>query len=378
MKLTKNVQGVFIHLLVASWIIGFTFVWILPDMFTNFIKPIVICGFAVDVLRKKRTLRIDFFPGWLILFGAYCMTVSLFFAENKWLATISFCVNILYAACICMTQYEKEEYCYMLRMLKVASLFMAVVVLVSNPLPMSPANLSMKLFHVAINRNSVPYLIAPGALVCFTQLLQRTKKAEKAVYAIELFVLLYAGVYPMSRGGFLCMILPAGILLIEWIVRVIKEKEFGKLYVCIVVCNLIAAVSLLILPDRYKERLLSLESYTFFNSREVLAKTGIELAEGGELFGKGFGYFQKMTNNGYGSHNCFVDIYVAVGIVGVIFFLGIFVYLLVRLRNNLGRAWLGIAFISAMVESQTSYQLWIPIVMAYLLCERKRAEVWKE
>lgn len=198
------------------------------------------------------------------------------------------------------------------------------------------------------------------------------------VYLVELCVLGYAGIYPMSRGGFLCLLLPTGVMLVEWVIRVIKEKEYSKLYICIVVCNFVAAVSLLILPDRYKERLLDIKSYTLFNSREILAKAGIELAKGGELFGKGFGYYQKMMNTGYGSHNCFVDVYVAVGIIGVLIFFSVFLYLLFRLRNNQGRAWLGIAFICAMVESQMSYQLWIPIAMAYLLCDRRWEAIWKE
>ncbi len=266
----------------------------------------------------------------------------------------------------------------MLRMLKAASLVLAVVVLCSNPLPSLPDSNVMKLFTVEINKNAVPYLIAPGSFICMDQLFQRKRKPEKLIYAAELAVLVYAGIYPMSRGGFLSILLPMALLLVDWVIQVIKQKDFDKLYVCIVLSNLCAAVGLLLLQGRYRERLLSMESYTFFSSREVLAKTGIELTEGSEVFGKGFGYFQKMTGNGYGAHNCFVDIYVATGVIGVLFLLGVFVYLLVRLRNNAGRAWLGMAFICAMVESQMSYQFWVPIAMAYLLCDRERREVWKE
>lgn len=266
----------------------------------------------------------------------------------------------------------------MLRMLKVASLVLAVVVLCSNPLPSLPDSNVMKLFTVEINKNAVPYLIAPGSLICMDQLFQRKRKPEKLIYAAELAILVYAGIYPMSRGGFLSILLPMALLLVDRVIQIIKQKDFDKLYVYIVLSNLCAAVGLLLLQGRYRERLLSVESYTFFSSREVLAKTGIALTEGSEVFGKGFGYFRKMTGNGYGAHNCFVDIYVATGIIGVLFLVGIFVYLLVRLRNNAGRAWLGIAFICAMVESQMSYQLWVPIAMAYLLCDRERREVWKE
>jgi len=266
----------------------------------------------------------------------------------------------------------------MLRMLKAASLVLAVVVLCSNPLPSLPDSNVMKLFTVEINKNAVPYLIAPGSFICMDQLFQRKRKPEKLIYAAELAVLVYAGIYPMSRGGFLSILLPMALLLVDRVIQIIKQKDFDKLYVCIVLSNLCAAVGLLLLQGRYRERLLSVESYAFFSSREVLAKTGIELTKGSEVFGKGFGYFQKMTGNGYGAHNCFVDIYVATGIIGVLFLLGVFVYLLLRLRNNAGRAWLGIAFICAMVESQMSYQFWVPIAMAYLLCDRERREVWKE
>lgn len=368
----------FVHLLTWSWIIGFTFVWILPDGITNLIKPIVICGCMIDVLRKKRSFHIDMFCGGLIVFGVHCVLCSFVASENQWLATVSFGANILYAVCICICGYEKEEYRYMLRMLKAASLVLAVVVLCSNPLPSLPENNVLKLFSVAINKNAVSYLIAPGSLICMDQLLRRRRKIEKLIYAAELAVLVYAGIYPMSRGGFLCILLPIGLLVVDWVIQIIKQKEYTKLYVCIVLSNLCAAVGLLLLQGRYRERLLSMDSYTYFSARDTLAKEGIELVKGSELFGKGFGYYQKMMNTSYGSHNCFVDVYVATGLIGVLLFCGIFVYLLVRLRNNTGRAWLGMAFLCAMVESQMSYQFWIPIAMAYLLCNRERCEVWKE
>ena len=318
----------FVHLLTWSWIFGFTFVWVLPDAITNFIKPIVICGCAADILRRKRNIHVDVFSGGLMAFGVYCMLRSLFVSENQWLTTVSFCTNILYAVCICVCKYEKEEYRYMLRMLKASSLVLAVVVLCSNPLPALPEDNVMKLFFVEVNKNAAPYLIAPGLIVCMEQLLWRKRKTEKLVYALEMAILAYAGIYPMSRGGFLSILLPAGLLVVDWVIRIIKQKEYDKLYVFIVLSNLCAAVGLLLLQGKYKERLLSINSYTDFNSRDILAKEGIELVRGRELFGKGFGYFQKMTGNGYGSHNCFVDIYVAMGIIGVLFLLGVFVYLL--------------------------------------------------
>ncbi len=378
MKRSKRVQGMFVHLLTWSWIIGFTFVWVLPDDITHFIKPIVICGCMADVLRKKRKIRIDVFCGGIIVFGAYCAIRSLFANGNQWLVTLSFGANILYALCICVCEYEEEEYRYMLRMVKMASLMLATVVLCSNPLPSLPENNVLKLFSVEVNKNAVPYLIAPGSLVCMGQLLWKKRKTEKLVYALELAILVYAGIYPMSRGGFLSILLPAGLLVVDWLIQIIKQKEYNKLYVFIVLSNLCVAVGLLLLQGRYGERLLSMESYTYFSSRDTLAKEGIGLVRGSELFGKGFGYYQKMMNTSYGSHNCFVDVYVATGLIGVLLFCGIFVYLLVRLRNNAGRAWLGMGFICAMVESQMSYQFWIPIAMAYLLCNRERCEVWKE
>ena len=100
----------------------------------------------------------------------------------------------------------------MLRMLKAASLVLAVVVLCSNPLPALPENNVMRLFSVEINKNSVPYLIAPGSFICMDQLFQRKRKLEKFIYAVELAVLLYAGIYPMSRGGFCCR-LPCCLLI---------------------------------------------------------------------------------------------------------------------------------------------------------------------
>lgn len=360
------------YIIGISFIIGFTGVWILPKIFTNLIKPFVILAIIVE---KRNKLYIDRYQRVLIIYLTSIMMCSLITGLRNPADIISFALNILYAIAIIEHAYTEKEWNFLQKCIKCASVLLSVIVVISNPLMSTIKSAYIYLFTYRVNKNAIAYLVAPGLFVCVQELSKKRKKTiEKIIIAIQFIIMLYAGIYPMSRGGFLSLVLPIlmwGIYQYRESIKKIKWKQIiiGIGIVCLVVW-LISNV----LPEQYVNRLFGANSYSYSNSgdRDIYINQAIEITHGHEVFGRGFGYYQELTNSSYGLHNCFADMYVSTGLVGMIGLIIVFFYPMLKCRKIEPFCWVLMALPAALFESQLSYQVWVPLAVGWLSWKMQR------
>lgn len=374
-----------VYIIALSFIVGFTGAWILPNLLSNLIKPIVIIMLIGEVFILKK-VRTDTYAKILFMYMILVVICSILNGLESVIALASFSINILYIFMIIIKKYNDNEIHFLLISIKYASLFLAIILIISNPIIGTINSSTIYLLNVQVNKNAIAYLIAPGLYVCIQQLFgsfsgkfEDKKIRRKISIFIEMIILFYAGIYPMSRGGFLCILAPVGIFFVNRYIEAIRKAKIKRIIEGIGLG--IGAVFIIwnFIPEQYKNRLLSLENYSYSNSgmRDVLAKQAIELVQGHELIGRGFGYYQRVLESSYGAHNCFVDMYVNAGIIGGVGMIIIFVYPIIKCKNIISYSWISIAFVAAFFESQMSYQLWLPLAMGWLIwkVERERNKI---
>lgn len=351
-------------------IIAFTGVWILPPVIKNTLKPIVIVLFFIDLLHSNKKLLFDGLSKVLITFSISLFASLLININSNLSVFISIQINIWFVAIICLREYNLDEIKYIFNSVKYSSLILAVIVMISNPIIGTLHSPFIFLLKTKVNKNSVAYLVAMGLYICLNQLISNKKiKIKSVILLFELLILIYSSIYPMSRGGFLCAFVPFFLTIINTfrkeILNVFSIKNFSKIVLLLIITILIIKL----LPEQYVNRLLNTDSYSLENSsqRDVLTKQAINMVTGSKFFGKGFGYYQMISGSTYGCHNCFIDLYVSSGLVGMCSFGYIFLYLLLKTKLSMNvMAWLSMALISAFLESQLSYQIFIPFCMAWL------------
>lgn len=374
MKIKTNHVRLSVYVIAISFIVGFTGVWILPDVLSNLIKPIVIVVLIGEAVLKK--FYVDTYGK--ILFVYLFIVVVCSALNGLTTALFSFLINIMYTFLIIIKKYKDKEMDFLLNSIKYASLVLAAILIISNPLINRISTPYIYLLNISVNKNAIAYLISPGLYVCVQQLFDMKGKNKKGktkfFYFIELFLLLYAGIYPMSRGGFLCMFFPLFIFLADRYRAAIKKFKIKKIVGGILILCLAVYAMWNLLPKEYVNRLLLLESYTYHNSgnRDILVKQAIELVQGHELTGLGFGYYQSVLKTSYGAHNCFVDMYVNAGLVGLVGLIIIFVYPIIKCKNAKCYSWIVMALIAAFFESQMSYQVWVPLAIAWLIWKTEK------
>lgn len=360
MKREVSLQIIKIILSISFW--G---VWILPKEVTNLMKPLmIICTIYWCLKSIKKINKYLLVVLFYILITSFFGVINSFLNDLKYIYIISFEINILFFFClILIISNSKNKYIFN-NYIKISSLILAIIVIISNPI-IGKINLpDIKLLHVIVNKNSIPYLISPGLFIVVDEI-QRLKLNNKKKFCeiLQIVILLYAGIYPMSRGGFLSLFLP---LIINEFFRIKEEKiiiSLKRLSLFILLALILANF----LPKQYFERLLNIENYTLKNSsgRDILILKALKLVEENKIIGMGIGYYQKILEKNYGTHNIFVDIYIAFGIIGVILTIILFIYPIIKKMNSKTVSWLIMTIVAAMVESQLSYQIWIPLAMAW-------------
>lgn len=354
---------------------------ILPNYITNLFKPIVIIMTMFIFFKSKKKMNlylvIIFFS---LLITLFLGSINIFIHNLKYMNLISFEINILFFFCLVfMLSNFRNKYLFN-KSIKYSSLLLAIVVVMSNPIIGEINSAEIKLLSIYINKNSIPYLISPGLFILINELQELNLNFKSKIYGIlQLIILLYAGIYPMSRGGFLSLFLP---IMINELYKFKKRKVIYSIKPLVII-TLVCFFSYLFLPSQYIERLLNIENYTLEKSsgRNVLFLEALEYVKDNKIIGMGLGYYQKVLGKSYGTHNVFLDIYLAFGMVGVAIFILLFIYPIIKKINSKTISWIVMAMVAAVLESQLSYQIWIPLVMAWgntYSFSKKRRVLWQK
>ena len=361
MKEKISLQIIKVILLFSFW--G---VWVFPKEITNLMKPlIIICTIFWYLKSSKKINKYLLIIYFYFLITSFLGIVNIYFNNLKYIDLFSFETNILFFFClILIISNSKNKYIFN-QYIKFSSLVLAIMVIVSNPIMGEINSSHINLLNISVNKNSISYLISPGFFIVINELqVLRVNNKEKIIYKLlQILILLYGGIYPMSRGGFLSLFLP----LVINVVFKIKKKGMFFLLKKLPIFILLILIFVNFLPKQYFERLINVENYIFSNSggRNILILEALKLVEENKIIGMGVGYYQKILNKGYGVHNIFVDIYIAFGIIGVVLTIILFIYPIIKKMNSKTVSWLIMAMIAAMIESQLSYQIWIPLAMSW-------------
>ena len=320
-------------------------------------ESMVICVF-LSYLTMRRPMRLKGATVWL------CITLLIYYSfDAVWkegfsqglvgaIAMISWWICLL--VCI-VTDRNEREIELLLKTLKWSCILCAVMIALQNP-PFSDSA-TMMVGRVEVNRNELEERVLPGLMIQLIQI-SRGGKIKRSEFLIAA-LLFYVCLLPNSRGGFLSLVLVTGCILLE--VNHRFQQEHGGRFSGKLLLGLLAALVLLyiILPDEFIARLWRMDQWELDDTgRLSLWREGTAMVTD-PIFGMGPSYYELHSDSrwrAYGTHNMFVDIYIAAGIIGLLLIVGLF--LSFARRDFLALSFLAMPVARTMVEAGRSYGTW--------------------
>ena len=308
-------------------------------------------------------LKLDKFSLWFVSFAMLCV----FSMSWSLSASMSFAVIksfiIFYAVLLLIIfslryglDINKILKCYL-----VATVINAIYVVITVDLTqLGETQLGANLID-GWNGNGIGFLAANGAIIaCY--LFGRVKhKAEKALYVISVIALSFLTLYTGSRTAFLVLL----IEVVLYLCLVNPSKTAAKILVAfvaiIIVFILVMNVEPLynVLGSRI-EGLLNLwtgegEADSSASIRQTFIENGIEWFKESPLVGYGINNYKVLNQAETGrftyAHNNYIEIAVGLGVVGLIWYYIVFVYLIVRLVKHVKKSPLSAFLFSTLLTS---------------------------
>lgn len=366
-------RDIAIFVIGLSLLVSYTGIWVLPNGISNLIKPFAVAVVGIEVLSKR---KLHSGLSWLILFFLFALTFSVLANGGfSLVGYLSIVISCIYCIVLQEFRYTEEEYLKFRNYIKWASIILAAAVAFFNPFISVIRSPTIFIFHTPVNKNAVPYLIAPGLFVAVQQLAEfrKWKKDKKLLHLAEILLLLYSGIYPMSRGGFACIVLPVLIWGGHFFLYQLKRARSEYAVTVLIVFAVVIFLLTHFLPEQYVGRLFDLEMYSTnqMNGRDKIMVDSFRAMRGHEIVGGGFGYLQGRLSLSYGAHNCFIDIYGIAGMIGLIPFLLFFIYPVVKTKYINTICWVVMALCAAVFESQLSYQVFVPLALGMVEWNQK-------
>ncbi len=214
------------------------------------------------------------------------------------------------------------------------------------------------------NGNGIGFMAVQGALMAFYLLGEVKNKAEKFFCAISVVFLSFLTVYTGSRTAFIMFL--AGLILFFWLKqpKKIMRNVFVTLIVLIVVFYLIMSVESLykVLGSRIEGLIAMFKGESNVDSSAALRDTYIENGKRwfiqNPILGYGLNNYKMLNVQATGrftySHNTYIELAVNLGIIGLVLYYSVYIYLIIALVKTFKKSKLNLFLLVALLASLVS------------------------
>lgn len=333
-------------------------------------------GFFVALLiLSVKKVRFTSFSKLLLLFFSsvlFSSLIGLFLGyEFQFRILISFFVSVIFIIFASSYDYTKREIDVLFDIYVLSAVIGSVFILINVLRNHQYGYFRYSATFWGVDRDSL-YLCAyqAGALfVSFNRILNKSKKRISNLVFSSIIIIgqLFTG----NRSSLLVL---GFIVLFSLVMSFIKSKNK---FILLLISILLFGAGLLIfyfakatLPTYIAERLFDFDNLTNNETRIVMWKESLSLFFDHPIFGIGLENNNNyLRSNGlHYSHNVFLDIACSQGIVGILIFIIIIVYLVSKSKNKFFSIGFAISsFITLFfVNGYNTMTFWIPILLVFL------------
>lgn len=361
----KVYDGVIIPLTVF---LGLLIPFFVPNLISSLIKPLGIIACIFYFISSKQNILKSLEQYLFLLFFSAYLCACCRYNEAISLGSIGYLLYILYAGSIITVDHSNRSIEKMVKACFWSGALFALFVSVSNPFFVYNIYTRTNLWVLwqEINSNQIVYFVAIG-LASFPLLIKNNSisKGKRWCYISFIPIMIYVILLTLSRGGFLCL---AGIVIVF-----VLDLEFSyikrdviKFFLSILILLAIFVLIYKCLPFDQMSRILSTDSYADTNGRSVMFTEALSSINN-IIFGDGC----DAWTGSHKIHNIFISIFLQTGLIGLLFFVSLFIYEIVNIRCISSVYYLIPLMVESMVESGDAYTFWVPLIMISLINKRR-------